>query len=194
MDGYFLSPSNDSTNEYMDMKPGVSYVVPTKADKRRSARIGGYLFHFERISHTAMKYNTMPHSDWFPVIVAPNNSANVEWQLRVPSGFWGQSICYCVCASYCMYENICVSNMYFACQNVSDTCFTYQKHEIFVLIHDPAPPRPQVMNSNFVLEHFRFLSTGEMTCLHVHISPFITSPLVSLLSPSSVFLALRFNC
>ena len=25
------------------MKPGVSYVVPTKADKRRSARIGGYL-------------------------------------------------------------------------------------------------------------------------------------------------------
>lgn len=27
----------------MDMKPGVSYVVPTKADKRRSARIGGYL-------------------------------------------------------------------------------------------------------------------------------------------------------
>nr|ABC46546.1 proto-oncogene c-kit receptor [Bubalus bubalis] len=26
--------------EYMDMKPGVSYVVPTKADKRRSARIG----------------------------------------------------------------------------------------------------------------------------------------------------------
>lgn len=43
MDGYFISHSNDSTNEYMDMKPGVSYVVPTKADKRRSARIGGYL-------------------------------------------------------------------------------------------------------------------------------------------------------
>ena len=43
-DGCFISPSNDSTNEYMDMKPGVSYVVPTKAaDKRRSARIGGYL-------------------------------------------------------------------------------------------------------------------------------------------------------
>ncbi|KAM6221931.1 mast/stem cell growth factor receptor Kit [Rhynchocyon petersi] len=33
----------DSTNEYMDMKPGVSYVVPTKADKRRSARIGSYI-------------------------------------------------------------------------------------------------------------------------------------------------------
>lgn len=42
-DGCFISPSSDSTNEYMDMKPGVSYVVPTKADKRRSARIGGYL-------------------------------------------------------------------------------------------------------------------------------------------------------
>lgn len=27
----------------MDMKPGVSYVVPTKADRRRSARIGEYL-------------------------------------------------------------------------------------------------------------------------------------------------------
>ncbi|XP_007996881.2 mast/stem cell growth factor receptor Kit isoform X2 [Chlorocebus sabaeus] len=35
--------SCDSTNEYMDMKPGVSYVVPTKADKRRSARIGSYI-------------------------------------------------------------------------------------------------------------------------------------------------------
>ncbi|XP_036190102.1 mast/stem cell growth factor receptor Kit isoform X9 [Myotis myotis] len=34
---------SDSTNEYMDMKPGVSYVVPTKADKRRSARIGSYI-------------------------------------------------------------------------------------------------------------------------------------------------------
>ncbi|XP_054996120.1 mast/stem cell growth factor receptor Kit isoform X2 [Sorex araneus] len=34
---------NDSTNEYMDMKPGVSYVVPTKTDKRRSARIGSYI-------------------------------------------------------------------------------------------------------------------------------------------------------
>lgn len=33
---------SDSSNEYMDMKPGVSYVVPTKTDKRRSARIGGY--------------------------------------------------------------------------------------------------------------------------------------------------------
>ncbi|XP_021557322.1 mast/stem cell growth factor receptor Kit isoform X5 [Neomonachus schauinslandi] len=37
------SSCNDSTNEYMDMKPGVSYVVPTKADKRRSARIGSYI-------------------------------------------------------------------------------------------------------------------------------------------------------
>ncbi|XP_037685759.1 mast/stem cell growth factor receptor Kit isoform X2 [Choloepus didactylus] len=35
--------SCDSTNEYMDMKPGVSYVVPTKTDKRRSARIGSYI-------------------------------------------------------------------------------------------------------------------------------------------------------
>ncbi|KAL0596212.1 Mast/stem cell growth factor receptor Kit [Plecturocebus cupreus] len=35
--------SCDSTNEYMDMKPGVSYVVPTKAEKRRSARIGSYI-------------------------------------------------------------------------------------------------------------------------------------------------------
>uniref|UniRef100_A0A8C6A2N4 Mast/stem cell growth factor receptor n=1 Tax=Marmota marmota marmota TaxID=9994 RepID=A0A8C6A2N4_MARMA len=35
--------SCDSSNEYMDMKPGVSYVVPTKADKRRSARIGSYI-------------------------------------------------------------------------------------------------------------------------------------------------------
>ncbi|XP_038165571.1 mast/stem cell growth factor receptor Kit isoform X2 [Arvicola amphibius] len=34
---------NDSTNEYMDMKPGVSYVVPTKTDKRRSARIDSYI-------------------------------------------------------------------------------------------------------------------------------------------------------
>nr|XP_045017620.1 mast/stem cell growth factor receptor Kit isoform X2 [Jaculus jaculus] len=33
----------DSTDEYMDMKPGVSYVVPTKTDKRRSARIGSYI-------------------------------------------------------------------------------------------------------------------------------------------------------
>ncbi|XP_036271962.1 mast/stem cell growth factor receptor Kit isoform X1 [Pipistrellus kuhlii] len=37
------SSCSDSTNEYMDMKPGVSYVVPTKADKRRSARIGSYI-------------------------------------------------------------------------------------------------------------------------------------------------------
>ncbi|XP_046319265.1 mast/stem cell growth factor receptor Kit isoform X5 [Marmota monax] len=37
------SSCNDSSNEYMDMKPGVSYVVPTKADKRRSARIGSYI-------------------------------------------------------------------------------------------------------------------------------------------------------
>ncbi|XP_043828686.1 mast/stem cell growth factor receptor Kit isoform X1 [Dromiciops gliroides] len=36
-------PSCDGANEYMDMKPGVSYVVPTKADKRRSARIGSYI-------------------------------------------------------------------------------------------------------------------------------------------------------
>ncbi|XP_019496445.1 PREDICTED: mast/stem cell growth factor receptor Kit isoform X6 [Hipposideros armiger] len=34
---------SDSTNEYMDMKPGVSYVVPTKTDKRRSVRIGSYI-------------------------------------------------------------------------------------------------------------------------------------------------------
>ncbi|XP_028713852.1 mast/stem cell growth factor receptor Kit isoform X2 [Peromyscus leucopus] len=34
---------SDSTNEYMDMKPGVSYVVPTKTDKRRSARIDSYI-------------------------------------------------------------------------------------------------------------------------------------------------------
>lgn len=39
----FHLSSSDSTNEYMDMKPGVSYVVPTKTDKRRSARIGGSL-------------------------------------------------------------------------------------------------------------------------------------------------------
>ncbi|XP_049645917.1 mast/stem cell growth factor receptor Kit [Suncus etruscus] len=37
------SSCNDSTNEYMDMKPGVSYVVPTKTDKRRAARIGSYI-------------------------------------------------------------------------------------------------------------------------------------------------------
>lgn len=37
------SSCSDSTNEYMDMKPGVSYVVPTKADKRRPARIGSYI-------------------------------------------------------------------------------------------------------------------------------------------------------
>ncbi|KAM8800610.1 mast/stem cell growth factor receptor Kit isoform 3-T3 [Rhynchonycteris naso] len=37
------SSCSDSTNEYMDMKPGVSYVVPPKADKRRSARIGSYI-------------------------------------------------------------------------------------------------------------------------------------------------------
>lgn len=35
--------SSDSTNEYMDMKPGVSYVVPTKTEKRRSMRIGSYI-------------------------------------------------------------------------------------------------------------------------------------------------------
>ncbi|XP_020830990.1 mast/stem cell growth factor receptor Kit isoform X1 [Phascolarctos cinereus] len=35
--------SCDGANEYMDMKPGVSYVVPTKADKRRSARVGSYI-------------------------------------------------------------------------------------------------------------------------------------------------------
>ncbi|EDL89921.1 v-kit Hardy-Zuckerman 4 feline sarcoma viral oncogene homolog, isoform CRA_a [Rattus norvegicus] len=35
--------SCDSSNEYMDMKPGVSYVVPTKTDKRRSARIDSYI-------------------------------------------------------------------------------------------------------------------------------------------------------
>ncbi|XP_060236756.1 mast/stem cell growth factor receptor Kit isoform X3 [Meriones unguiculatus] len=35
--------SCDSANEYMDMKPGVSYVVPTKTDKRRSARIDSYI-------------------------------------------------------------------------------------------------------------------------------------------------------
>ncbi|KAL1791344.1 mast/stem cell growth factor receptor Kit isoform X2 [Sigmodon hispidus] len=34
---------SDSTNEYMDMKPGVSYVVPTKTDKRRSVRIDSYI-------------------------------------------------------------------------------------------------------------------------------------------------------
>ncbi|XP_023566686.1 mast/stem cell growth factor receptor Kit isoform X1 [Octodon degus] len=33
--------SSDNNSEYMDMKPGVSYVVPTKAEKRRSARIAG---------------------------------------------------------------------------------------------------------------------------------------------------------
>ncbi|XP_054544350.1 mast/stem cell growth factor receptor Kit isoform X2 [Talpa occidentalis] len=37
------SSCSDSTNEYMDMKPGVSYVVPTKADQRRSARVGSYV-------------------------------------------------------------------------------------------------------------------------------------------------------
>ncbi|XP_016050528.1 mast/stem cell growth factor receptor Kit isoform X2 [Erinaceus europaeus] len=35
--------SCDSTNEYMDMKPGVSYVVPTKTEKRKSMRIGSYV-------------------------------------------------------------------------------------------------------------------------------------------------------
>ncbi|XP_058523276.1 mast/stem cell growth factor receptor Kit isoform X2 [Ochotona princeps] len=37
------SSCSDSTNEYMDMKPGVSYVIPTTADKRRSTRIGSYV-------------------------------------------------------------------------------------------------------------------------------------------------------
>lgn len=70
-DGCFISPSNDSTNEYMDMKPGVSYVVPTKTDKRRAARIGAYLssnknsFLLPRISYTTMKCNIIPGSAWF---------------------------------------------------------------------------------------------------------------------------------
>ncbi|XP_011817092.1 PREDICTED: mast/stem cell growth factor receptor Kit isoform X2 [Colobus angolensis palliatus] len=37
------SACSDSTNEHMDRRPGVSSVVPTKADKRRSARIGSYI-------------------------------------------------------------------------------------------------------------------------------------------------------
>ncbi|XP_043369742.1 mast/stem cell growth factor receptor Kit isoform X5 [Dermochelys coriacea] len=36
-------PACDIINEYMDMKPGVSYVVPPKADKRRSGRTGSYM-------------------------------------------------------------------------------------------------------------------------------------------------------
>nr|XP_008162009.1 mast/stem cell growth factor receptor Kit [Chrysemys picta bellii] len=36
-------PACDVINEYMDMKPGVSYVVPPKADKRRSGRTGSYM-------------------------------------------------------------------------------------------------------------------------------------------------------
>ncbi|XP_048704241.1 mast/stem cell growth factor receptor Kit isoform X2 [Caretta caretta] len=36
-------PACDVINEYMDMKPGVSYVVPPKADKRRSGKTGSYM-------------------------------------------------------------------------------------------------------------------------------------------------------
>uniref|UniRef100_A0A8C0GS51 receptor protein-tyrosine kinase n=1 Tax=Chelonoidis abingdonii TaxID=106734 RepID=A0A8C0GS51_CHEAB len=36
-------PTCDVNNKYMDMKPGVSYVVPPKADKRRSGRTGSYM-------------------------------------------------------------------------------------------------------------------------------------------------------
>uniref|UniRef100_A0A8C4YKW6 receptor protein-tyrosine kinase n=1 Tax=Gopherus evgoodei TaxID=1825980 RepID=A0A8C4YKW6_9SAUR len=36
-------PACDVINKYMDMKPGVSYVVPPKADKRRSGRTGSYM-------------------------------------------------------------------------------------------------------------------------------------------------------
>uniref|UniRef100_A0A8D0LBG2 Mast/stem cell growth factor receptor n=1 Tax=Sphenodon punctatus TaxID=8508 RepID=A0A8D0LBG2_SPHPU len=35
-------PTCDVVNEYMDMKPGVSYVVPTKADKRRPGKPGSF--------------------------------------------------------------------------------------------------------------------------------------------------------
>ncbi|XP_058534158.1 mast/stem cell growth factor receptor Kit-like [Ochotona princeps] len=37
------SSCSDSTDEYMDMKPSVSYVIPTTADKRRRTRIGSYI-------------------------------------------------------------------------------------------------------------------------------------------------------
>lgn len=44
----------------MDMKPGVSYVVPTKADKRRSARIGGYLSNNQDFSYHGEMYQFAP--------------------------------------------------------------------------------------------------------------------------------------
>ncbi|XP_019408937.1 PREDICTED: mast/stem cell growth factor receptor Kit isoform X2 [Crocodylus porosus] len=36
-------PSCDIINEYMDMKPGVSYVVPPNAEKKRSRKSGAYI-------------------------------------------------------------------------------------------------------------------------------------------------------
>lgn len=33
---------SDVANEYMDMKPGVSYAVPPKADKKRPAKSGEF--------------------------------------------------------------------------------------------------------------------------------------------------------
>ncbi|NWI97534.1 KIT factor, partial [Pitta sordida] len=35
-------PAADTANEYMDMKPGVSYAVPPKADKKRPVKSGSY--------------------------------------------------------------------------------------------------------------------------------------------------------
>ncbi|XP_015717845.1 mast/stem cell growth factor receptor Kit isoform X1 [Coturnix japonica] len=35
-------PTADAVNEYMDMKPGVSYAVPPKADKKRPVKSGSY--------------------------------------------------------------------------------------------------------------------------------------------------------
>ncbi|NXM73915.1 KIT factor, partial [Serilophus lunatus] len=35
-------PAADAANEYMDMKPGVSYAVPPKADKKRPVKPGSY--------------------------------------------------------------------------------------------------------------------------------------------------------
>ncbi|KAJ7395133.1 Mast/stem cell growth factor receptor Kit [Pitangus sulphuratus] len=35
-------PAVDAANEYMDMKPGVSYAVPPKADKKRPVKSGSY--------------------------------------------------------------------------------------------------------------------------------------------------------
>lgn len=48
----------DAVNEYMDMKPGVSYAVPPKADKKRPVKSGEYnyekLFSSESVERKAL--------------------------------------------------------------------------------------------------------------------------------------------